>query len=166
MAIDPILARHERILAAVEHIEALVAARPAKIDALAERRWAFTHEMLLHCARMSDLLAELMTDNRAEAMARAELANERTKAFVAYFHEHVARWYGFPAAEHWIEYRGAVERLAERIRELLECEAREIVPLLPVRPSGATAPNMHQDYVEDAVRVRRKIFDPNRRPLE
>jgi len=166
MAIDPILARHERILAAVEQIEALIAARPVKIDTLAERRWAFTHEMLLHCARMSDLFAELMSDSRAEAAAAAALANERTKAFVTYFHEHVARWYGFPSAEHWTEYRDAVARLAERIRELVECEAREILPLLPVRPSGAAAPNLKQNYVEDALRVRRRIFDPNRRPLE
>ena len=166
MAIDPILARHGRILFEVDRIEALAAgARPAHVDGLAERRWAFTQETLLHCAQMSDVLAALMSDLRADAAVRARLAHARTRAFVAAFHEHVDHWRGFPSAERWSDYRAAVGWLAGAIRQLIEDEASEIIPLLPVRPSSTPIPPLQHSYAEDAWQVRRLIFDGSQRPL-
>lgn len=167
MAIDPILARHGRILAVVEKIEALVLGdRPARVDTLADRRWAFTHELMVHCVEMHALFAALMTDRRPQAVSRAELANQRTQRFVARFQEHIGRWQGLPSAENWDDYRAAVAQMIDMIRHLIDTEAREIVPLLPVRASGVAAPALPQNYVEGAWQVRRMLFDSNERPVE
>jgi hypothetical protein len=107
-----------------------------------------------------------MADRRADAVSRAQLADARTRQFVAYFHEHVGNWFGLPASERWEEYRDAIELLTGKIRRLIDGEACEIVPLLPVQPGGAAVFATPQRYAEDVWDVRRLIFDANQRPLE
>jgi len=165
--IDPILARHGRILSVIDRLEAMVAGpRPAQVDELAELRWSFTREVLLHCSEMSELFVALMADRRADAVTRARLADARTRQFVVAFHEHVGHWYGLPPTDRWVEYRASIETLAAMLRRLVDGEAGDIVPVLPLQPGGAAVPASSQRYAEEAWDVRQMIFDANQRPFE
>lgn len=168
MDVGQILAQHVRILKDVEALQEIaVAPRPLNIEALANRRWSFTRDVLLHCSRMeSTVLAPLATDLRPVAVARAKIASAAIADFVAFFRKHAERWQGFPPVEHWEDYRIAAGTLASRIRALIEHEASEIVPLLPVQPSGTPPPRAKDHYVSEAWDLRRMIFADDQTPHE
>lgn len=168
MDVEQILTQHVRILKDVEALEEIAAApRPERVDGLAHRRWAFTRDMLLHCSRMeSGVLTPLSVDARPAAVERARSASMATAAFVEMFHAHVGRWQGFPSADRWEEYRSAMGRVTSALRDLIDCEATAIVPLLPVQPSGTPPPVSKDRYASDAWEVRGRIFGQDQKPLE
>jgi hypothetical protein len=163
--VDQILAQHVRILKDVEAFEiATQAPRPEQFEVLAHRRWAFASDLLLHCSWMeSSVLAPLRVDARPEAARRARAASAATAEFIKLFHHHVEHWRDSPPGERWDEYRQAAAALVRAIRELMDREAREIVPLLPVQPSG-TPPVARDHYASDAWELRGTFFADERRP--
>lgn len=168
MDVGQILAQHVRILKDAEALEEIAAApRPKNVEALANRRWAFTRDLLLHCSRMESLvLSPLSVDVRPAAVACAKASSTATAEFVALFRAHAERWQGFTPPEQWRDYRAATDRLATAMRLLIEREASEIVPLLPVQPSGTPPPVSKDRYVSDAWAIRGLIFGDDQRPHE
>ena len=168
MDVAQILAEHVRILQAAEALEDIAAAqRPMNVEALANRRWTFTRDLLLHCSRMeSTVLLPLSVDRRPTAAARAKDTSAATAEFVKLFQAHAERWQGFTPPEQWQAYRAATDRLAAGMRLLIEREASEIVPLLPVQPSGTPPPVSKDRYVSDAWAIRGLIFGDDQRPHE
>ena len=168
MDVGQILAQHVRILSDVEALEEIAAApRPQNVEALANRRWAFTRDLLLHCSRMeSQILSPMSVDVRPIAVERAKAASIATADFVALFRAHADRWQGFTPPEQWSDYRAATHRLSAAMRALIECEAGEIVPLLPVQSSGTPAPVSKDRYARDSWHIRGLIFGDDQRAYE
>ena len=166
--VGQILAQHVRILSDVEALEEVASApRPRHVEDLANRRWAFTRDLLLHCSRMeSQILSPMSVDARPNAAQRAKAASVATADFVALFRAHAERWQGFTPPEQWIDYRAATQRLSAAMRALIEREAGEIVPLLPVQPSGAPAPVSKDRYASDSWHIRGLIFGDDQRAYE
>jgi hypothetical protein len=160
MPIQQVLVRHGRILRNLARLERLVAGeRPTSVDRLADSRWAFTRDLLLHFAAMeSRVYGPLMEEERAEGQAQAALASARTQALVRDFADHCVRWHGYPPAEQWDCYRRSIERLTAAVRERIDAEASEIVPLLPLR-GGAGRPTP-EGYAAEAWRIRAVIYTP------
>lgn len=168
MDVGQILAQHVRILTDAEALEQIAAApRPQNVEALANRRWAFTRDLLLHCSRMeSQILSPMAADARPFAAERAKSASVATADFVALFRAHAERWQGFTPPEQWSDYRAATHRLSAAMRALIEREAGEIVPLLPVHPSGTRAPVSKDRYASDSWHIRGLIFGDDQRAYE
>jgi len=161
MPVDRVLAQHCRILANVDAVEEFAAgAPPAHDDSMADRRWAFTRDLLLHFARMeSTVYGPMMSDRRAHAQQTAALASVETARLMAEYREHVARWQGPHPADQWETYRRAIARLMRRIRTRLEAEAAEIVPLLPIQPDGPRSGPTRETYAAEAWEIRGVLFD-------
>jgi hypothetical protein len=161
MSVDRLLAQHCRILANVDAVEHFAAgAPPAHEDRMADKRWAFTRDLLLHFAQMeSTVYGPMMSDRREHAQQSAALASVETATLMDEYREHVARWNGPHPAEQWETYRRAISRLMRRIRTRLEAEAVEIVPLLPVQPEGALGGPTRETYAAEAWEIRGVIFE-------
>ncbi|MDT8757913.1 hemerythrin domain-containing protein [Sphingomonas psychrotolerans] len=161
MSVDRLLAQHCRILANVEAVEQFAAGPPPPLeDRMADKRWAFTRDLLLHFAQMeSTIYGPMMSDRRAHAQQTAALASVETAALMSEYREHVARWQGPHPAEGWETYRRAVTRLTRRIRIRIEAEAAEIVPLLPVQPDGSRSGPTREGYAAEAWEIRTALFD-------
>lgn len=167
MAVESVLVRHCRILANIDAIEgAANGPRPQDMEALGAKRWAFTRDLLLHFEKMeAQIYAPMMTDRRDYAVERAAVARAQTASLVADFKAHVDRWKGLPSAEIWPEYAPAVARLMARVRDRLDTEALEIVPLLPVEPQDERARRCGTSYAAEAWRVRSAIYNGDHSPL-
>jgi hypothetical protein len=161
MSVDRVLAQHCRILANVDAVEQYAAGmRPSHCDSLANKRWAFTRDLLLHFARMeSTVYGPMMSDRREYAQQSAALASVETAALMAEYREHVARWQGPHPSEQWETYRRGIARLMRRIRTRLEAEAAEIVPLLPVQSDGSRGGPTRETYAAEAWEIRGVLFD-------
>ncbi|TGX55992.1 hypothetical protein E5A73_02445 [Sphingomonas gei] len=161
MSVDRLLAQHCRILANVAAVERFAEGpAPALADGMANRRWAFTRDLLLHFAQMeSTVYGPMMNDRRERAQQSAALASVETAALMSEYREHVARWHGPHPADQWETYRRAVYRLMQRIRIRLEAEAAMIVPLLPIQPDGADCGPTRESYVAEAWEIRGVLFD-------
>ena len=161
MSVDRLLAKHCRILANVDAVERFAAGPPPSVsDALADKRWAFTRDLLMHFAEMeSTVYGPMMSDCREHAQQTAALASVETATLMAEYREHVARWHGPHPGEQWETYRRGVARLMRRIRNRLEAEAVEIVPLLPVQPDGSRGSPTRESYAAEAWEIRGVLFD-------
>ncbi len=160
MSVDRLLAQHCRILANVDAVERFAAGpAPAPAEGMADRRWAFTRDLLLHFAQMeSTVYGPMMNDRRERAQHKAALASVETAALMSEYRVHVARWNGPHPAEQWESYRRAVSQLMQRIRVRLEAEAADIVPLLPVQPEGARGGPTRESYAAEAWEIRGALF--------
>jgi hypothetical protein len=163
MPVDCVLRQHGHILANADALETLVAGpRPANDDGLGFRRWVFTRDLLLHFAKMEgQVYGPLMEEVGGEAARFASRASAETAALVADFREHVARWHGFPSEAQWETYARSIRWLMTRIRERLEGEAIDIVPLLAQLPSTDDDESRRKPdhrYVADAWEIRELIF--------
>ncbi|MDP5278433.1 hemerythrin domain-containing protein [Sphingomonas sp. DG1-23] len=161
MPVDRLLAQHCRILANVDAVEQFAAgAAPSHADKMADKRWAFTRDLLLHFARMeSTIYGPMMNDRREHAQQTAALASVETATLMAEYREHVARWQGPHPADQWETYRRAIARLMRRIRTRLEAEAAEIVPLLPIQHDGPRSGPTRETYAAEAWEIRGVLFD-------
>lgn len=161
MSVDRLLAQHCRILANVDAAEHFAAGPPPPHGvSMADKRWAFTRDLLLHFAQMeSTVYGPMMTDRRAHAQEAAALASVETARLTAEFREHVARWRGPHPADQWEAYRRALARLLLRVRARIEAEAIEIVPLLPVQSSGGRSGPTRESYAAEAWEIRGVLFD-------
>lgn len=166
MSVDRLLAQHCRILANVDAVERFAAGPPPPPSvSMADKRWAFTRDLLLHFARMeSTVYGPMMGDRRAHAREAAALASLETARLMAEYREHVARWQGPHPADQWESYRRALARLMLRIRARIEAEAVEIVPLLPVQPSGKRDGPTRESYAAQAWEIRSLLFDGAKLP--
>jgi hypothetical protein len=160
MSVDRLLAQHCRILANVDAVECFAAGPPpAANDTMADKRWAFTRDLLLHFARMeSTVYGPMLSDRRGHAQQTAALASVETAALMAEYREHVNRWNGPHPAEQWETYRRGVARLMGRIRTRLEAEAVDIIPLLPVQPDGSREGPTRETYAAEAWEIRGVLF--------
>ncbi|MBN8813176.1 MULTISPECIES: hemerythrin domain-containing protein [Sphingomonas] len=163
MPVDRVLRQHGHILANADALEALVSGpRPASIEGLGFRRWLFTRDLLMHFARMEgQVYGPLMDEVGGEVAHMASHASAETAALVADFREHVTRWHGFPSEAQWGIYARSTRWLTARIRERLESEATDILPLLsrlPVDDQGACPGKPDHRYVADAWEIRELIF--------
>ena len=163
MPVERVLRQHGHILANAEALETLVSMpRPANDDGLSFRRWVFTRDLMLHFASMEgQVYAPLMDDVGGEAARFASRASAETAALVADFREHIARWHGFPSEAQWETYARSTRWLTSRIRERLENEAVDIVPLLaqlPVNDDNERPAKPDHRYVADAWEIRGLIF--------
>lgn len=163
MPVECVLKQHGHILANADALETLVSGPwPANDDGLGFRRWVFTRDLMLHFAKMEgQVYGPLMDEVGGDAARFASRASAETAALVADFREHVARWQGLPSEAQWDTYARAIRWLMTRIRERLEGEAIDIVPLLAQLPSndddyGRRKPD-HR-YVADAWEIRELIF--------
>jgi hypothetical protein len=165
MTVDRLLSQHCRILANVDAVECFAAGPPPpEDDAMADRRWAFTRDLLMHFADMeSKVYGPMMSDRRLHAQQAAALASVETASLMAEYREHVARWQGPHPAHQWETYRRGVERLMRRIRNRLEAEALEIIPLLPVQPDGSRSGATREGYAAEAWEIRGVLFEGARR---
>lgn len=163
MPVERMLKQHGHILANADALETLVSGPwPARIDGLGFRRWMFTRDLMLHFAKMEgQVYGPLMDDVGGDAASIASRASAETAAVVADFREHITRWHGLPSEAQWETYSRAIRWLLSRIRERLEGEAVEIVPLLsrlPVNDDGACPGKPDHRYVADAWEIRELIF--------
>jgi hypothetical protein len=160
MSVDRLLAQHCRILANVDAVERFAAGPPPpQGDRMADKRWAFTRDLLLHFAKMeSTVYGPMMSDRRGHAQQTAAHASAATAALMTEYREHVVRWQGPHPAHHWDIYRRGVAQLMGRIRDRLEAEALEIVPLLPVQPDGSRDGPTRESYAAEAWEIRGVIF--------
>lgn len=167
MSVDRLLAQHCRILANVEAVECFAEGPPPPAgDSFADKRWAFTRDLLFHFARMeSTVYGPMMSDRREHARQCAALASVETAALMAAFREHVMRWRDPPPAAEWETYRRGIRRLMRRIRTRLESEAIEIIPLLPVQPGGSRDGPTRESYAAEAWEIRRALFDGIKLPV-
>lgn len=161
MPVDRMLAQHVRILANVDKVESFAAGPPPiEGDCMAEKRWAFTRDLLLHFAKMeSTVYGPMMSDRREHAQHSAALASVATSTLMAEYREHVARWQGPHPAAQWETYRRGVARLMARIRTRIEAEAVEIVPLLPVQSDGTREGPTRESYAAEAWEIRGVLFE-------
>jgi hypothetical protein len=161
MSVDRLLAQHCRILANVDAVERFAAGPPPpQGDRMADKRWAFTRDLLLHFARMeSTIYGPMMSDRREHAQQTAALASVETATLMTEYREHVARWHGPDPAEQWETYRRGIARLMRRIRTRLEAEAAEIVPLLPIQPDGSRGGPTREGYAAEAWEIRGVLFE-------
>lgn len=163
MPVDRVLRQHGHILANADALEALVSGpRPTSVEGLGFRRWLFTRDLLMHFARMEgQVYGPLMDEVGGEVAHMASHASAETAALVADFREHVTRWHGFPSEAQWDMYARSTHWLTARIRERLESEATDILPLLsrlPVDDQGACPGKPDHRYVADAWEIRELIF--------
>ncbi|MDG2532881.1 hypothetical protein P6144_04430 [Sphingomonas sp. HITSZ_GF] len=163
MPVERVLKQHGHILANADALEAMVSGPwPARIDGLGFRRWMFTRDLMLHFARMEgQVYGPLMDDIGGDAAGIASRASAETAALVADFREHVTRWHGLPSEAQWSTYARSIHWLLARIRERIEGEAAEIVPLLshlPTNDDGACLGKPDHRYVADAWEIRELIF--------
>ena len=168
MNVDQILQQQVRILHAVEGLEKVAhGPRPRRVDGLAEQRWTFTRDMFLHCSRMeSGVYAPMSEDIRPEAVLRARAASATMARFMTLFRGHVEQWSGLPGEHQWDIYCAALIKLVRAIRALIDCEARTIVPLMPVQPSGRAVPKARDRYAAEAWKIRERIYGADQRPIE
>jgi hypothetical protein len=161
MSVDRLLAQHCRILANVDAVEQFAAgAPPAQEDGMADKRWAFTRDLLMHFAQMeSTVYGPMMSDRREHAQQTAALASVETATLMSEYRDHVARWQGPHPGAQWETYRRAISRLMRRIRTRLEAEAAEIVPLLPVQPDGTRGGPTRESYAAEAWEIRGVLFE-------
>jgi hypothetical protein len=161
MSVDRLLAQHCRILANVDAVERFAAGPPPlQCEALADKRWAFTRDLLFHFARMeSTVYGPMMSDRREHAQQSAARASVETASLMAEYREHVTRWQGPHPGEQWEIYRRGIARLMHRIRTRLEAEAIEIVPLLPVQSDGSRQGPTRESYAAEAWEIRETLFD-------
>ena len=161
ISVDRLLARHCRILANVEAVEHFAAGPPPPAsNSFADKRWAFTRDLLHHFAQMeSTVYGPMISDRRPQAQAAAALASVETAALMSEYREHVARWQGPHPAAQWETYRRGVARLMLRIRARIEAEAIQIVPLLPVQPDGSRAGPTRESYAAQAWEIRGVLFE-------
>jgi hypothetical protein len=166
MSVDRLLAQHIRILANVESLERFSEGPPpAQNDNFADRRWRFTRDLLLHFAKMeSTVYGPMMSDRREHAQRAAARASVETASLMAEFREHVARWQDAHPSAQWETYRRAVTRLVQRIRDRLNAEAAEIVPLLPVQPDGSRGGPTRETYAAEAWEIRGVLFKGTKLP--
>jgi hypothetical protein len=163
MPVERVLRQHGHILANADALETFVSGPwPVQIDGLGFRRWMFTRDLMLHFAKMEgQVYGPLMDDVGGDAAGIASRASAETAAVVADFREHVTRWHGLPTEAQWDTYARAIRWLLARIRERLEGEATEIVPLLsrlPVNDDGDCPRKPDHRYVADAWEIRELIF--------
>lgn len=163
MPVERVLTQHGHILANADALEALVSGPwPAQIEGLGFRRWMFTRDLMLHFAKMEgQVYGPLMDEVGGDAAGVASRASAETAALVAAFREHVTRWQGLPSEAQWDTYARSIGWLLARIRERLEGEAAEIVPLLsrlPVAEDGLCLGKPDHRYVADAWEIRELIF--------
>lgn len=161
MPVDRLLAQHCRILANVDAVERFAEGPPPPEDnSYADKRWAFTRDLLFHFARMeSTVYGPMMNDRREHAQQTAALASVETAALMAEYREHVTRWQGPHPAQQWETYRRGIARLMRRIRTRLEAEALEIIPLLPVQSDGSHEGPTRESYAAEAWEIRGVLFD-------
>jgi hypothetical protein len=161
MSVDRLLAQHCRILANVDAVERFAAGSPPpEADRMADKRWAFTRDLLIHFAQMeSTVYGPMLSDRREHAQQAAALASVETAALMAEYREHVVRWHGPHPAHQWETYRRGIARLMDRIRTRIEAEALEIVPLLPIQPDGARSGPTRESYAAEAWEIRGVLFE-------
>ena len=166
MSVDRLLSQHCRILANVDAVEHFAAGPPPPLGvSVADKRWAFTRDLLLHFAQMeSTVYGPMMGDRRAHAQEAATRASIETARLMTEYREHVTRWQGPHPTDQWETYRHALGRLMLRIRARIEAEAIEIVPLLPVQPSGARGGPTRESYAAQAWEIRGMLFDEAKPP--
>jgi len=167
MSVDRLLASHVRILANVDAVERFAAGSPPPPNInFADKRWAFTRDLLLHFAQMeSTVYGPMMSDRRDHAQQTAARASVETATLMSEYREHVARWQGPHPAAQWETYRRGIARLMARIRTRIEAEAVEIVPLLPVQPDGSRAGPTRENYAAEAWEIRGALFEGIKLPL-
>lgn len=162
MPVERVLKQHGHILANADALETLISGpRPANDDGLSFRRWLFTRDLMLHFARMEgQVYGPLMGEVGGDAANFASHASAETAALVADFREHVTRWQGVPSEAHWGTYARSCRWLLNRIRDRLEGEAAQIVPLLSRLPTenGAYLGKPDHRYVADAWEIRALIL--------
>ncbi len=164
MPVERVLRQHGHILANAEALETLVSGpRPSNFQGLGFRRWTFTRDLLMHFATMEgQIYAPLMDEGSGDAARAASHASAQTAALVADFREHVTRWHGFPDEAQWETYARSIRWLMSRIRERIDGEATDILPLLgPLRKrlDGAVPIGPDHRYVADAWEIREQIFE-------
>lgn len=163
MPVERVLKQHGHILANADALETMVSGPwPAQVQGLGFRRWQFTRDLMLHFAKMEgQVYGPLMDEVGGEAAGTASRASAETAAVVADFREHVTRWHGLPSEAQWDTYARSIRWLLSRIRERIEGEATEIVPLLSRLPQGAQGEcpgKPDHRYVADAWEIRELIF--------
>ncbi|MDQ0251088.1 hypothetical protein J2W22_003152 [Sphingomonas kyeonggiensis] len=164
MPVERVLRQHAHILANADALETLVSGpRPANVEGLGFRRWMFTRDLLMHFAKMEgQVYGPLMDEVGGDVALAAGRASAETAALVADFREHVTRWHGLPSEEQWDTYARSIRWLMTRIRERIEGEAAEILPLLPQLPVndvGDCPGKPDHRYVADAWEIRELIFE-------
>lgn len=163
MPVERVLKQHGHILANADALEALVSGPwPAQFEGLGFRRWMFTRDLMLHFAKMEgQVYGPLMDEVGGNAAGIASRASAETAAVVADFREHITRWHGQPSEAQWETYARSIRWLLTRIRERIEGEATEILPLLSRLPAGddgeCTGKPDHR-YVADAWEIRELIL--------
>ncbi|NIJ18346.1 hypothetical protein FHS95_000015 [Sphingomonas naasensis] len=167
MPVDRLLASHVRILANVDAVERFAAGEPPPPEvSFADKRWAFTRDLLLHFAQMeSTIYGPMMSDRRVHAQQAAALASVETASLMSDYREHVARWQGPPPGAQWETYRRGVGQLMQRIRTRIEAEAVRIVPLLPVQPDGSRLGPTRESYAAEAWEIRGVLFEGIKLPV-
>ena len=166
MPVDRLLASHVRILANVDAVERFAASAPPPPNvSFADKRWAFTRDLLLHFAQMeSTVYGPMMSDRRVDAQKAAALASVETAALMSEYREHVARWQGPHPGAQWETYRRGIARLLQRIRSRIAAEAVQIVPLLPVQADGSRVGPTRESYAAEAWEIRGVLFEGVRLP--
>lgn len=151
---------HARIRAAVEaNVEMISGPRPENFDAMAGKRWQFTREFLLHCARDdARVLCPLTTDRRPEVAAAAIRSRADLESLVAAFKAHVQRWAGLAGEAEWAAYVRATTKLMERIRTRLLDEERGVYTCPPAQPGASKASLTPTNYAHEAWAIREAIF--------
>lgn len=156
--LDKLRFEHRRLLAACDALDAMVAGPyPDAVERLAELRWNYTREMLMHFANVeTGALQPLMGDRRPDAAARAARSSQDLRNVYDNFMRHVRRWHGSPAEESWSEYRQALALLTRRIRVRLAAEETDIHPLLPAQPGSIRVASVTEpiNYAAEAWRIR------------
>jgi hypothetical protein len=163
MPVERVLRQHSHILANADALETMVSGpRPANVEGLGFRRWMVTRDLLMHFARMEgQVYGPLMDEIGGEGATAASQASAETAALVADFREHVTRWHGLPSEAQWETYGRSIHWLMGRIRERIEREATDILPLLhqlPVNDQGDCPGKPDHRYVADAWEIRDLIF--------
>lgn len=163
MPVERVLRQHGHILANADALETLVSGPwPAQVDGLGFRRWMFTRDLMLHFAKMEgQVYGPLMDEVGGDAAGVASRASAETASVVADFREHITRWHGLPTEAQWDTYARAIRWLLARIRERIEGEATEILPLLSRLPTddyGACPGKPDHRYIADAWEIRELIF--------
>ena len=163
MPVERVLRQHSHILANADALEAMASGpRPTNVDGLGFRRWTFTRDLLMHFAKMEGQVYGPLMDGLGEDVAStASQASAETAALVSDFREHVTRWHGFPSEAQWETYARSIRWLMGRIRERIEREAIDILPLMPQLPTndeGACPAKPDHRYVSDAWEIRELIF--------
>lgn len=171
MPVERVLKQHSHILANADALETMVSGpRPTNVDGLGFRRWMFTRDLLMHFAKMEgQVYGPLMDEVGGEVARAASHASAETAALVADFREHVTRWQGLPSEAQWDTYARSIRWLMGRIRERIEREAADILPLMPQLPTndeGACPGKPDHRYVADAWEIRELIFTGNNLVIE